>query len=135
MDITSLPSLTDLFEGADQWREVLSLLPVLVLLELILSADNAVALAAIARSNGQPEQEKLALNVGIGMALVLRIGLIVLAQWVLQNLWVQVLAAVYLGWLVLDHFLPRSTSDGHDASTAETTSVRQRSFLKTVVLL
>ena len=76
MDITSLPSLTDLFEGADQWREVLSLLPVLVLLELILSADNAVALAAIARSNGQPEQEKLALNVGIGMALVLRIGLI-----------------------------------------------------------
>ena len=82
MDITSLPSLTDLFEGADQWREVLSLLPVLVLLELILSADNAVALAAIARSNGQPEQEKLALNVGIGMALVLRIGLSVLAQWV-----------------------------------------------------
>ena len=135
MDITSLPSLTDLFEGADQWREVLSLLPVLVLLELILSADTAVALAAIARSNGQPEQEKLALNVGIGMALVLRIGLIVLAQWVLQNLWVQVLAAVYLGWLVLDHFLPRSASDVNGAVTAETTSVRQRRFLKTVVLL
>ena len=51
MDITALPSLTDLFEGADQWGEVLSLLPVLVLLELILSADNAVALAAIARQS------------------------------------------------------------------------------------
>ena len=51
MDITSLPSLSDFFEGADQWGEVLALLPVLVLLELILSADNAVALAAIARSS------------------------------------------------------------------------------------
>ena len=69
MDITALPSLTDLFEGADQWGEVLSLLPVLVLLELILSADNAVALAAIARSR-QAEQERLALNIGIGLAMV-----------------------------------------------------------------
>ena len=83
MDITSLPSLSDFFEGADQWREVVSLLPVLVLLELILSADNAVALAAIARSSRQPEQERLALNLGIGIALVLRIVLIVVAQWVL----------------------------------------------------
>jgi predicted tellurium resistance membrane protein TerC len=83
------PSLSDFFEGADQWREVVSLLPVLVLLELILSADNAVALAAIARSSRQPEQERLALNLGIGIALVLRIALIVVAQWVLQNAWVQ----------------------------------------------
>ena len=83
MDITSLPSLTDFFEGADQWGEVLALLPVLVLLELILSADNAVALAAIARSSRQPDQERLALNLGIGMALLLRIALIVVApQWI-----------------------------------------------------
>ena len=51
MDITALPALSDLFGGADQWWEVLTLLPVLILLELMLSADNAVALAAIARSN------------------------------------------------------------------------------------
>ena len=108
MDITSLPSLTDFFEGADQWGEVLALLPVLVLLELILSADNAVALAAIARSSRQPDQERLALNLGIGMALLLRIALIVVAQWVLQNVWVQLLAAAYLIWLVVDHFKSRS---------------------------
>ena len=89
MDITSLPSLSDFFEGADQWGEVLTLLPVLVLLELIF-ADNAVALAAIARSSRQLDQERLALNLGIGMALVLRIVLIVLAQWVLQHAWVQI---------------------------------------------
>ena len=48
MDVTALPSISDAFEGVDQWKGVLSVLPVLVALELVLSADNAVALAAIA---------------------------------------------------------------------------------------
>ena len=89
MDITSLPSLSDFFEGADQWGEVLALLPVLVLLELILSADNAVALAAIARSSRQPEREGLALNLGIGIALVLRIVLIVLSSGHQKQAWLE----------------------------------------------
>ena len=58
MDITALPSLTDVFEGADQWGEVLALLPVLVMLELVLSADNAVALAADRRVNHAADYER-----------------------------------------------------------------------------
>ena len=134
MDITSLPSLSDFFEGADQWGEVLALLPVLVLLELILSADNAVALAAIARSSRQPDQERLALNLGIAMALVLRIALIVVAQWVLQNAWVQLLAAAYLVWLVFDHFNNR-TSDLTEPIVGSESSGVSRPFLNTVLLL
>ncbi|WP_392346167.1 DUF475 domain-containing protein, partial [Parasynechococcus sp.] len=134
MDITSLSSLSDFFEGADQWGEVLDLLPVLVLLELILSADNAVALAAIARSSRQPERERLALNLGIGIALVLRIALIVVAQWVLQNVWVQLLAAAYLVWLVVDHFSKRSVADDQSLESKESSSL-SRPFLNTVLLL
>ncbi|MCB4398879.1 DUF475 domain-containing protein [Synechococcus sp. MU1625] len=134
MDITSLPSLSDFFEGADQWGEIFALLPVLVLLELILSADNAVALAAIARSSRQPEQERLALNLGIGMALVLRIALIVVSQWVLQNTWVQLFAAAYLVWLVVDHFKSRS-DDSASALDADDSDRSERPFLKTVLLL
>ena len=85
MDVTALPSISDAFEGVDQWREVLSVLPVLVALELVLSADNAVALAAIARRCRQQDQERLALNIGIALAFVLRIALIVMAQWVLRH--------------------------------------------------
>ena len=48
MDLTALPSLSNVFDGADQWGEILTLLPVLIVLEIVLSADNAVALAAIA---------------------------------------------------------------------------------------
>jgi YkoY family integral membrane protein len=134
MDITSLPSLSDFFEGADQWGEIFALLPVLVLLELILSADNAVALAAIARSSRQPEQERLALNLGIGIALLLRIALIVVAQWVLQNTWVQLSAAAYLVWLVVDHFKSRS-DDSDSAFDGDGPDQNHRPFLKTVLLL
>ena len=133
MDLTALPSLSNVFDGADQWREILTLLPVLVVLELVLSADNAVALAAIARSGQQPEQERLALNIGIGLALVLRMALIVVAQWVLQNAWIQLLAAVYLLWLFVDHL--RSQQDDPQAESAEGQGSGARSLLKTVVLL
>ena len=134
MDITALPALSDLFGGADQWWEVITLLPVLILLELMLSADNAVALAAIARSNRQPAQERLALNIGIGLALILRIGLIIVAQWVLQNTWVQLLGSVYLFWLVFDHLRNRYDQQKDPADSIDELS-NQRSLLQTVVLL
>lgn len=133
MDITALPSLTDLFEGADQWKEVLSLLPVLVLLELVLSADNAVALAAIARSSRQADQERLSLNIGIGLAMFLRVGLIVLAQWVLQNSWVQLLAAAYLFWLFISHLIDRNDNALDDSASAADSP--KRNLVQTVLLL
>lgn len=133
MDLTALPSLTNVLDGADQWGEILTLLPVLVVLEVVLSADNAVALAAIARSGQQPEQERLALNIGIGLALVLRLGLIVVAQWVLQNIWVQLLAAAYLLWLFIDHLSSRQSAGDDDV--ADGASTGSRSLLRTVVLL
>ena len=114
MDVTALPSISDAFEGVDQWREVLSVLPVLVALELVLSADNAVALAAIARRCRRPDQERIALNIGIALALLLRLALIVLAQWVLQHPPVQIIAAAYLLWLFIDHLRTRGDAAVED---------------------
>ena len=132
MDVTALPSISDAFEGVDQWKEVLSVLPVLVALELVLSADNAVALAAIARRCRQPDQERLALNIGIALALLLRLALIVLAQWVLQHPPVQIFAAAYLLWLFIDHLRTRGDAAADDES-AEAGLVG--SLARTVVLL
>jgi len=132
MDVTALPSISDAFEGVDQWKEVLSVLPVLVALELVLSADNAVALAAIARRCRQPDQERLALNIGIALALLLRLALIVLAQWVLQHPPVQIFAAAYLLWLFIDHLRTRGDAAAEDES-AEAGLVG--SLARTVVLL
>ena len=134
MDITMLPSISDWFEGVDQWGEVLALLPVLVVLEIVLSADNAVALAAIARQCRHLQQERLALNIGIILALILRLGLIIVAQWVLQNDVVQLIAAAYLLWLFFDHFNSSSHQSPEQGSFPDS-SIQSLTLIRTVLLL
>ena len=105
MEAESIQSLTPLLQQADQWAEVLVLLPLLVALEIVLSADNAIALAAIARGLDDPASQRQALNLGLALALVFRLILIVAAQWVL-NFWpLQLLAAGYLFWLCASHVI------------------------------
>jgi YkoY family integral membrane protein len=119
LEAESIQSLTPLLQQADQWAEVLVLLPLLVALEIVLSADNAIALAAIARSLDDPASQRQALNLGLALALVFRLGLIVAAQWVL-NFWpLQVLAAGYLFWLCGSHLIKVSASSPAEVSAPE----------------
>jgi len=77
---------------------------ILVLLEAVLSADNAIALAAIAQGFEDKKLEQQALNLGLVVAYVLRITLLLTATWV-QNFWqFELLGAGYLLWLVFQHF-------------------------------
>lgn len=103
MEAESLDSLTPLILQADQWREVLVLLPLLVALEAVLSADNAIALAAISRRLHDRALQETALNLGLLLALVFRLGLIAAAQWVLHFWPLQLAAAAYLLWLCGRH--------------------------------
>ncbi|MEB3270302.1 MAG: hypothetical protein VKJ44_01455 [Synechococcus sp.] len=100
-----VPSLSPLLRAADQWHELLLLLPVLVALELVLSADNAIALAAISRRLHDPERQRRALNLGLLLALVLRFLLIFAARWVLSAWPLQLLASAYLLWLCGSHLI------------------------------
>ena len=103
MEAESIRSLLPLLNNADQWSELLLLLPLLVALEAVLSADNAIALAAISRGLHDRERQRLALNLGLGLALVFRLLLIIAARWVL-NVWpLQLAAALYLLWLCGRH--------------------------------
>ncbi|MBG1260351.1 TerC family protein [Nostoc commune] len=86
---------------------------ILVLLEALLSADNAIALAAIARGLEDKELERKALNFGLVVAYVLRITLILTATWV-QKFWqFELLGAAYLLWLVFQHFTSEEANDDH----------------------
>ena len=62
MDSASLDILTPVLDGIDRWAELAPLLPLVVLLELVLSADNAVALASITRQLNNLELQKKSLN-------------------------------------------------------------------------
>jgi YkoY family integral membrane protein len=76
----------------------------LAILETILSADNAVALAALVREIPDPEQQRHALNWGLAGAFFLRITLLLTASWTIQFWPVEVLGAIYLLWLAGKHF-------------------------------
>jgi YkoY family integral membrane protein len=93
--------------------DTLLLLPVLVTLEALLSADNAIALAAIAQGLDGEDQQRRALNFGLLIAFVLRVGLILTAGWVLQFWQFEVLGAAYLLWLVYKHFTSEADDQEH----------------------
>jgi YkoY family integral membrane protein len=86
---------------------------ILVFLEAVLSADNAIALAAIAQGLEDKKLERQALNIGLVFAYVLRITLLLTATWV-QKFWqFELLGAAYLLWLVFQHFTSQEEEDNH----------------------
>ncbi len=89
--------------------DALFLLVILVALEAVLSADNAIALASIAQGLEDEELERRALNFGLLVAFVLRMALILTATWVIKFWQFELLGALYLLWLVFQHF---STPEG-----------------------
>ncbi|MBW4668321.1 MAG: DUF475 domain-containing protein [Cyanomargarita calcarea GSE-NOS-MK-12-04C] len=91
--------------------EAAVVLLILVLLEAVLSADNAIALAAIAQGLEDKKLERQALNIGLVVAYVLRITLLLTATWV-QKFWqFEFLGAAYLLWLVFEHFTSDEDED------------------------
>ncbi len=92
--------------------DTLILLPVLVALEAVLSADNAIALAAIAQGLPSEEMQRKSLNAGLVIAFVLRVLLIVSATWVLKFWPFEVAGAMYLLWLVFQYFSSNNDEDG-----------------------
>ena len=87
------------------------ILLVLVVLEAVLSADNAIALAAIAQGLENSDLQRRALNVGLVVAYILRITLILTATWVVQYWQFELLGAAYLLWLVFQYF---TSNDGEN---------------------
>ncbi|MDJ0593959.1 MAG: DUF475 domain-containing protein [Pleurocapsa sp. MO_226.B13] len=84
--------------------EVYFILLILIVLEAVLSADNAIALAAIAKSVQDPKLQRQALDVGLIAAYILRIILIIAATWVVKYWQFELLGALYLLWLVFNYF-------------------------------
>ena len=134
MDSASLRSLTPLLDGIDRWVELAPLLPVIVSLELVLSADNAVALASITRNLNSRELQKQALNVGIFIALLLRILVILTAQFFL-NFWpIKLIGGIYLITLSFSKILGFENNYIVDETQINTKN-NQTNLFKVILLL
>ncbi len=134
MDSASLRSLTPLLDGIDRWVELAPLLPVIVSLELVLSADNAVALASITKNLNDIKLQKIALNIGILIALLLRILVILTAQFIL-NFWpVKLIGGLYLITLSVSKILSVSNVESDNIDDLKKTNTNI-SLLKVILLL
>lgn len=104
----------------------------LALLEAVLSADNALALAALVRPLEPPERRNLALNWGLLLAFGLRALMIGMASLILQYSIVQLLGGTYLLWLATRHFQAQWQDECEDTPAEPSTPA---SMLKLVALL
>ncbi len=119
MDSASLRSLTPLLDGIDRWVELAPLLPVIVCLELVLSADNAVALASITKNLNNIDLQKKALNIGIFIALLVRILVILTAQ-IFLNFWpVKLIGGIYLISLSITKFISLKSNVANNESNGK----------------
>lgn len=94
--------------------DLLFLLVILVALEAVLSADNAIALASICSSLEDRKKQHQALNIGLLIAFALRMAMIIAATWVIQFWQFELIGALYLLWLVFKYF-----SSGNDEENGE----------------
>lgn len=84
----------------------------LILLEALLSADNALVLAIMVRHLPKDLQRK-ALLYGMGGAFALRIVAIVLAAYIIGFWWLQLIGALYLLYLPISHFIKAASNKPH----------------------
>ncbi len=119
----------------DLWNSILDALPViisLIIIEGLLSVDNALAIAAMA-SHLPGKQKFWALRVGIIGAYVFRGLALLLAQVIIDNPWVKMVGAAYLIHLMAHHFAARHKAAEVAQSGAEAVAkVAQRGFWATV---
>ncbi len=87
----------------------------LVMLEGILSVDNALALAALVRGRLTSEEDrKKALHYGIIGAYGFRVAVIFAGVWLMGHTWVQWLAATYLIYLGGTELFKRQVAEEHE---------------------
>ena len=133
MDSAAINSFIPTLDQVDSWYEIISLLPILVALELLLSADNAVALASLTKSLDTSELRSKALNIGITISLLFRILLILLSNILLKYEIIRIFAGLYLIYLFFSNTFSNTTIENKE--TENVTTQKNFKFLKIVALL
>ena len=133
MDSAAINSFIPTLDQVDSWSEILTLLPILIILELLLSADNAIALASLTKSLDSPLLRSKALNIGITISLLFRIFLILLSNILLKFIIIRIFAGLYLIYLFISNVFFNSESDTQESDNDKKNN--NFKFLKIVALL
>lgn len=116
--------------SAAEWVDAFPVILSLVIIEGLLSVDNALAIAAMASHLPEPQRRR-ALQWGIIGAYGFRGLAMAFAAQIAGNIWLKICGAAYLLYLMCTHFASlESESDG-----GERTKANQRSFFATIVAI
>jgi YkoY family integral membrane protein len=99
----------------------------LIVLEGLLSADNALVLAIMVKHLPKGRQKK-ALLYGIVGAFIFRFLMLAAAQWIIRLWYLCAAGALYLAFIALRHFLFEAKTEAHEPK-------RKRGFWGTVVIV
>jgi len=135
MDALSVNSFIPTLDQIDSWSEILTLLPILIILEILLSADNAIALASLTRFLKNSEDRTRALNIGITISLILRILLILLSAFLLKYLIIRIFAGVYLIYLFFSNVILKGNNYSDEEINRDYSNFNKINFIKVVALL
>ncbi len=135
MDTASVNSFIPTLDQIDSWSEILTLLPILITLEILLSADNAVALASLTKSLKDATERTKALNIGIIISLIFRVLLILLSSFLLKYIFIRIFAGLYLIYLFFSNVALKKKEV--DSSFNDDLFIKNKrfEFLKVVALL
>ena len=131
--IEQILSTYALFFDWAHWGEVLTdpvswgLIGSLVVIEGLLSADNALVLAVLVK-HLPPNQRKKALMYGMFGAYFFRFIFIGIGVYLIKFWFIKVLGALYLGWLVYSHFSKKGGEEEDDAKEFKKDSLMVRMF-------
>ncbi|WP_395751203.1 DUF475 domain-containing protein [Prosthecobacter sp.] len=112
-------------------KEGIPVVLALILIEGLLSVDNALAIAAMA-SHLNEEQRKKAMNIGYAGAYGFRIIALLTASLIMGNHWLMLLGSLYLVWLMCSHFADQDDDD--ETGEGKAKKVPQ-SFASTIAMI
>ncbi|WP_337868004.1 TerC family protein [Meiothermus sp.] len=118
----------------EQLGQALIVIGILIVLEAVLSADNAMVLGVMVKQLPPPWRQR-ALFYGIAGAYILRGLALVFAVYLIQFWWIQALGAVYLLYIAIRHFSkpkPKEKEEVHLKAVQTLQTVTPRQFWTTV---
>ena len=119
-----------LFPTTPELVEAIPVILSLIIIEGLLSVDNALAIAAMA-SHLPGKQKQLALKYGIIGAYFFRGLCLAFAAWIIENPWLKVCGAAYLIYLMAEHF----TGAGDENNDSKPDAPNQRGFIETIIAI
>lgn len=102
----------------------------LVVIEGLLSVDNALAIAALA-SHLDEKKRKIAMTIGYAGAYGFRLLALMLAGVIINNHYLMAFGAAYLIWLMCNHFAESEDEEEHPGSAGKI----KHSFAKTIAMI